>query len=162
MKRSLSVPAIVALSALLSVPVIVSAQVTTPAPAPPAANPPVASPSPVPGTPVITPRPLTTSDATKSTYTTADQRLRMSKFVGASVYNEQNEKIGTVDDVLLGNSDTVTDVVLSVGGFLGIASKLVEVQYSKIRVNSDKLVIAGATKDQLTHLPEYKYTTARS
>ena len=92
-----------------------------------------------------------------STYVTGDQRVRSSKLIGASVYNEQDEKIGSVDDVLITPGKEATGVVLSVGGFLGIASKLVEVPYSNISVRNDRLVMAGSTKDQLTKMPDYKY-----
>jgi sporulation protein YlmC with PRC-barrel domain len=145
MKTSSKVPAIFALAAILSVPAVVAAQSTPPAarvlPPPSAAA-------------TIAPRPMVSVD---SPYVTADQNVRASKVVGASVYNEQNQKIGSVDDMLIGSNDGVSGVVLSVGGFLGIDSKLVEVPYSQIQVNDDKLVMTGATKEDLTRLPEYKY-----
>jgi sporulation protein YlmC with PRC-barrel domain len=104
-----------------------------------------------PGAPGVAPA------ATTSDYLTADQHVRASKIVGASIYNSNNDKIGSIDDVLIGSNDDVSNVVLSVGGFLGIASKLVEVPYKEIQVQNDRLVIPGATKDQLKGLPEYKY-----
>jgi sporulation protein YlmC with PRC-barrel domain len=135
----------IAFAALLSVPAVVAAQSTPPANMP--ASPPAS----------VRPMPTTSTNSADSTYVTSDQNVRASKVVGASVYNDQNQKIGSVDDVLIGSNDGVSGVVLSVGGFLGMDSKLVEVPYSKIQVNGDKLVMSGATKDDLTRLPEYKY-----
>jgi len=125
---------------------------TTPRIAPPAMTPtaPVASDTSKPMMPVA-------GTTARSTYVTADQHMRSSKIVGASVYNERNEKVGSIDDVLIGDKAEISGVVISVGGFLGMAGKLVEVPFSRIQVNNDKLTIAGATKDQLTNLPEYKY-----
>ena len=48
---------------------------------------------------------------------------RSSKLDGASVYNEQGTSIGTIDDMLLNSEGKVSNVVLSVGGFLGMGSK---------------------------------------
>ncbi|MCQ8277614.1 PRC-barrel domain-containing protein [Acetobacteraceae bacterium KSS8] len=90
---------------------------------------------------------------------TTDGYLRSSKLVGADVYNSQDSSIGTVDDLLIGTQHgKTTDVVLSVGGFLGIGSKLVEVPFSKLKINKEgHLVLAGATKESLTKLPSYTY-----
>lgn len=42
---------------------------------------------------------------------------------GTAVYGSDNDKIGTVDKLLIGKeSGLVTDAILSVGGFLGIGS----------------------------------------
>jgi hypothetical protein len=76
---------------------------------------------------------------------------------GAPVYNEQNEWIGSIADVVTGNRDDISGVVLSLGGFRGVTGKLVEVPPGLLQVVSDKLVIGGATKDQLMRLPEYQY-----
>jgi len=44
---------------------------------------------------------------------------RTSKVVGAAVYNEANEKVGVIDDLIVTPSERVPYAVLSVGGFLG-------------------------------------------
>ncbi len=170
--RSSAVLPMLAVAAAISAPVIVTAQPATtpaptmPAPAPvkPAPMPPSASApavrTPAAGTPAAgTPTAGSNVAASPlSTYVTGDQRVRSSKLIGATVYNEQDEKIGSVDDVLITPGKEATGVVLSVGGFLGIASKLVEVPYSDISVRNDRLVMAGSSKDQLTRMPDYKYS----
>jgi sporulation protein YlmC with PRC-barrel domain len=136
-------------AAALSAPMIVAAQpATTLSPA---------APIPAPVVPLAARPTATGAAADNSTYVTSDQRVRSSKIVGASVYNDQNEKIGSVDDVLISPTKEVSGIVLSVGGFLGIASKLVEVPYGEIKVVNDKVVMAGTSKDQLTQMPDYKY-----
>lgn len=105
----------------------------------------------------------TSASATSSTpkYFTADHQVRVSKVVGASVYNDQNQSIGSVDDVLMGDSDHKADtVVLSVGGFLGMGSKLVSVPFDQLKIENDKIVMPGATKASLEGMPEYHYTSA--
>lgn len=98
----------------------------------------------------------------RSTYMTADNTVRASKVIGASVYNDHNEKIGTVDELLMNQNHDVTQAVLSVGGFLGIDSKLVAVNIDQLQVRPDRIVMAGATKDGLTKMPTYKFASSSS
>ena len=86
--------------------------------------------------------------------------LRSSKVVGSSVVNENKETIGKVDDLII-TRDQKVYAVISVGGFLGIGSKLVAVDYDALQPTTDNsgFVLAGATKDSLTSQPEFKYTT---
>jgi hypothetical protein len=84
---------------------------------------------------------------------------RTSTVVGSTVVNEANETIGTIDDLIVTSSEKVPFAVLSVGGFLGVGSKYVVVPFSSIQVKDKKMVLAGATKDSLKALPEFKYNT---
>jgi sporulation protein YlmC with PRC-barrel domain len=97
-----------------------------------------------------------------STYTTADNDVRASKVIGASVYDDHDQKIGTVDELLMNANHDVTKAVLSVGGFLGIDSKLVAVDIDKLQVRPDRIVMSGATKDALNGMPTYKFSNSAS
>ena len=44
---------------------------------------------------------------------------RASKLVGVDVYNEANEKIGDINEIILDKSGKAANVILGVGGFLG-------------------------------------------
>ena len=85
--------------------------------------------------------------------------FRTSKIVGASVVNDANQKIGAVDDLLVGRHDQVLYAILSVGGFLGVGDKLVVVPYQNLQSSDTNLVLAGASKDTLKALPEFKYAS---
>jgi sporulation protein YlmC with PRC-barrel domain len=87
---------------------------------------------------------------------------RASKIIGATVYNDQDQSVGSVSELLINNSHDITDAVLSVGGFLGIDSKLVKVPYHDIHVTGDRLVMSGVSKDQLKQMPDYKITPAHA
>jgi sporulation protein YlmC with PRC-barrel domain len=58
---------------------------------------------------------------------------RASKLVGVNVYNEANEKIGDINEVILDKSGRVANVVLGVGGFLGMGEHYVAVAYDKLK-----------------------------
>jgi len=83
---------------------------------------------------------------------------RASKLVGAAVVNNDDERIGTIDDLVVNPEDRVTYAILSVGGFLGIGSKLVAVPFDALKtVKEERLMLPGASKDALRNLPEFKY-----
>ena len=42
-----------------------------------------------------------------------------SKLIGTNVYNNQNDKLGDIEDLVIENGKAITGVVVSVGGFLG-------------------------------------------
>jgi len=89
--------------------------------------------------------------------------IRVSQVLGSSVYNEHDQKVGSVKDILLGKSDQPILVILSVGGFLGIDSRLVAVPYNALLFgnthdNADnKVLLPGATKASIAALPAYQY-----
>ena len=63
----------------------------------------------------------------------AQEGQRSSQIVGTTVYNDRDERIGTVDDLIVGQDGRISEAVLSVGGFLGLGAKLVAVPYDQVR-----------------------------
>ena len=80
--------------------------------------------------------------------------------IGASVVNEANDTVGTVDDIIIGQDGKSPFVVLSVGGFLGMGTKLIVLPYEQLKATENKLLLPGATKDSLKNLPEFKYASS--
>ena len=58
---------------------------------------------------------------------------RASKLVGVDVYNEANEKLGDISEVILDKSGKVAHVILGVGGFLGMGEHYVAVGFDKLK-----------------------------
>jgi hypothetical protein len=87
---------------------------------------------------------------------------RASKVIGSSVYNDRDEKVGSIDDLLVGKDGKIA-AVLSVGGFLGMGTKYVEVAYSDLtfgntqRDGDNRVVLKGATKESLKTQAGYTY-----
>jgi ribosomal 30S subunit maturation factor RimM len=90
---------------------------------------------------------------------TADE-FRTSKLVGSKVYNNANENIGSIEDIILKSDGAMDEVVLSVGGFLGMGDKYVAVPFSNLKVTRDgssvKIVTDG-TKESLKAQPDYQF-----
>jgi rRNA processing protein Gar1 len=53
---------------------------------------------------------------------------------GANVYDRANNKIGTIEDVLIDKQGKVTALIIGVGGFLGIGDKDVAEPSSKVQM----------------------------
>ena len=70
---------------------------------------------------------------------------RTSKLVGLNVYNDSNESIGSVNDLLTDKSGDIKAVVIGVGGFLGIGEHLVAVPLDKVKFVDDPIVYTGAS-----------------
>jgi sporulation protein YlmC with PRC-barrel domain len=69
---------------------------------------------------------------------------RASKLVGLSVYNDNNESLGSINDLLTDKSGNIKAVVIGVGGFLGVGEHLVAVPLDKIKFVNEPVVYAGA------------------
>src|SRR3979411_3032713 len=68
---------------------------------------------------------------------------RGSKVVGLSVYNDNNESLGSINDMLMDKSGNIKAVVLGVGGFLGVGEHLVAVPFDKIKFVSEPVAYSG-------------------
>jgi sporulation protein YlmC with PRC-barrel domain len=62
---------------------------------------------------------------------------RASKLVGVNVYNDASEKIGDINDVILDKAGKVENVILGVGGFLGMGEHYVAVAYDKLKWSNE-------------------------
>jgi len=84
--------------------------------------------------------------------------LRASKIIGSDVVNSNKDTIGKIDDLIV-SSDHKLIAVISVGGFLGIGTKLVAVRYDDLQptTNNSGFILPGGTKESLKALPEFSY-----
>ena len=85
------------------------------------------------------------------------------KVEGASVYNADGHKLGSIDDLMIDKwSGQVRYAVLEFGGFLGMGTRYVAVDADSVKIKydmSDKKWHANmnASKDELKNAPEFKY-----
>jgi sporulation protein YlmC with PRC-barrel domain len=88
-----------------------------------------------------------TSSSTASATTLSSSQVqgdwRASKVVGLSVYNDNNEKLGSINDLLMDKSGNIKAVVLGVGGFLGMGEHLVAVPLEKVKFSSEPIAYTG-------------------
>ena len=80
------------------------------------------------------------------------------QILGHAVFNDSGEKIGAVDDIIIAPDKSVTYAIIGAGGFLGVARHNVAVKVSQLKIDGDKLVLPGATKQALKDAPEFEYS----
>ena len=68
---------------------------------------------------------------------------RASKVVGLNVYNDNNESIGSINDLLTDKNGNIKAVVIGVGGFLGMGAHLVAVPFDKIKFVNEPIAYTG-------------------
>jgi sporulation protein YlmC with PRC-barrel domain len=68
---------------------------------------------------------------------------RASKVVGLSVYNDNNESLGSINDLLTDNTGNIKAVVVGVGGFLGVGEHLVAIPFDKIKFVNEPVAYTG-------------------
>ena len=79
------------------------------------------------------------------------------KIMGKPVYNDANEKIGLVDDLIITPNQSVSYAIIGVGGFIGLGKREVAVPVSMLQEDHGKLVLPGATKDAVKAMPKFEY-----
>jgi len=86
--------------------------------------------------------------------------LVVSKLVGLDIYNKQDENIGEISDVVIGDGKSVIGVVASVGGFLGIGTSYVVIDPSSLALADDNgtwKAYVDTNKDDLSKAPKFDY-----
>jgi sporulation protein YlmC with PRC-barrel domain len=105
------------------------------APAMAQSNPPAQSPPPAakPAAPATTmQQPAAVPAAPASTVQSTDQ-WRASKLVGVNVYNNNNEKVGDIKELITGKDGQIDLVVIGVGGFLGMGEHNVAMKWNQVK-----------------------------
>jgi len=80
----------------------------------------------------------------------------------ADVYDNAQDKIGVVSDLIMDNNGNVTTAVVGVGGFLGVGQKDVAVPFKDLKVasrNGKDWLVLNQTKDELKAAPAWDKTT---
>ena len=84
----------------------------------------------------------TTSAATTSSF---QGDWRASKMAGLSVYNDKNESVGSINDLLTDKSGNIKAVIIGVGGFLGVGEHLVAVPFDKVKFVTEPVAYTSAS-----------------
>jgi len=113
--------------------------------------------------------PTATSDRANTTSTALSESQlqgstwRASKVVGLGVYNDKNESVGSINDLLIDKSGNIKAVVLGVGGFLGVGEHLVAVPFDKIKFVDQPVAYTGtASTSSNSSRPATSTTTGSS
>jgi hypothetical protein len=144
---------------------------TPPNPASPPGDSAPVSPAPVPAkpaTPTATPE-SASAPAAGGSFIAEQDRMQWlaSEMIGASVIGPNNENIGSINDVVVGENGAVQAAVIGVGGFLGIGKKNVAVPFTALQVTKAQSGSVGniklaMTKAELASAPSFKSLAAQN
>jgi sporulation protein YlmC with PRC-barrel domain len=79
----------------------------------------------------------------------------VSELIGMRVSAPNGERVGAVEDLVLSSGNAVAAAIVSVGGFLGLGAKRVEVPYEKLAVGRDASLVVAMTREEVEALPAY-------
>jgi sporulation protein YlmC with PRC-barrel domain len=89
----------------------------------------------------------------------ADGSLNASKLIGLDVQSPEDKKVGDIGEVVLDKEGQVEGVVVDVGGFLGIATHPVLLDWKDVTLASQDgkdRAIVNLTKEKLEQMPAYE------
>jgi Uncharacterized conserved protein len=105
---------------------------------------------------------MDTAAASTETFIAEQQpgEIIASELMGTNIYNSQDEGIGAVTDVVATEEGQIKALVVGVGGFLGIGTKDVAVNYDEFTVVTDgdanQRVVLNRSKEELESAPEFR------
>lgn len=90
----------------------------------------------------------------------AGQPLTAEDLTGSTVYDVNGDSISSISDLVIAGDGQITDVILDIGGFLGIGARSVAISYDELEIfgnaeGSEYRIYFLETKEQLEARPEY-------
>jgi len=73
------------------------------------------------------------------------------------VFNDANEKVGVIEDIIVTPDKSMSYAIVSTGGFLGMAKHDVVIPVNQFKVVAKRVMLPGATKEAVKAMPEFKY-----
>lgn len=93
--------------------------------------------------------PRATTSATPVQNQSMDE-WRASKVIGLYVYNDADERLGAINDLLTDHSGKIVKAVIGVGGFLGIGESDVAVNFDQLRFVNEPMRTSSTTTTTTT------------
>ena len=79
------------------------------------------------------------------------------QIIGKDVYNDKNEKVGVVNDLIIAPDKAVSYAIIGAGGFLGMGKHDVAIRVNNFKLAEGKITLPGATKDAVKAMPTFQY-----
>jgi len=79
------------------------------------------------------------------------------QILGKPVYNDQDEQVGEVEDLIVTPDKSLSYAIIGVGGFLGLGTYDVAIPVDQFQSSDGKIVLPGVTKDTLKAMPPFQY-----
>jgi sporulation protein YlmC with PRC-barrel domain len=79
------------------------------------------------------------------------------QILGQTVYNDKDEKVGKIDDIIVAPNKAISYAIVGAGGFLNVAKHDVAIPVNQFKAADGKLILAGASRDALKAMPAFEY-----
>ena len=79
------------------------------------------------------------------------------QILGQPVFNDKDERVGSIDDIIIAPEKAVSYAIINAGGFTGLTKHDVAIPVSQLKLVDNKLVLAGATKEALKASSPFEY-----
>ena len=79
------------------------------------------------------------------------------QILGQAVYNDNNERVGKIDDMIVSKEKSVSYAIVNTSTFLALEKHDIAVPVSRFKLKDGKMVLAGATKEALKSYPPFEY-----
>jgi len=87
--------------------------------------------------------------------------MTVTALMRTDVYNLQDERLGRIEDLVIGGGREIAAIVVGVGGFLGIGERYAALPPNAVvltrQPNGSMRAVVDATRDALRNSPEFKY-----
>lgn len=94
--------------------------------------------------------------SSSETYLTDEDLVNVTKgwsvkdeILGQDVYNDNNDNIGTIEDLYVTRDKAISYAIIGVGGFLGMGRHDVAIPVYQLRMTDEQIMLPGATQDSL-------------
>jgi len=77
--------------------------------------------------------------------------------IGKDVYNDKNEKVGVVEDLIITPDKALSYAIIGAGGFLGMGKHDVAIRVNNFKIMEGKITLPGATKEAVKAMPAFEY-----
>jgi sporulation protein YlmC with PRC-barrel domain len=78
---------------------------------------------------------------------------RLYKMIGLDVYNQNDEKVGDISELLVDQTGKIQTAILGVGGFLGVGERLVSVNFDQLKFVNQPVELKIASSTPATAAP---------
>ena len=79
------------------------------------------------------------------------------QILGQPVFDDKDERVGSIDDIIVAPDKAVSYAIINAGGFIGLTKHDVAIPVSQLKLVDNKLILAGATKEALRASPPFEY-----
>jgi sporulation protein YlmC with PRC-barrel domain len=85
---------------------------------------------------------------------------RLYKMIGLDVYNQNDEKVGDISELLVDQTGKIQTAILGVGGFLGVGERMVAVNFDQLKFVNQPVELKIASSTRATATPTKNFDIA--